>query len=684
MITTNFSRVPNHRVPTLWGLLFLHAILVLASAPNSSGQAQTLKFSDPDTLQTLASDSVRVVHARRVESSTIVELGSIRQGTEFSGILTSGQIPWFGYDYLGDLLWLFPGVYVRDLGSIGQYHQMNLRGVDWRSIQVLIDGRRMNDPLTGTYHLNLVSPEYVEDVEVMSGPTAAMYEFNGSGGVINVVTQKYNTVRPFTKIRYSQGGFGHLYADGVFTQNIVPRVNVVAGFQRWNLDGRYPNSHYEAWNVRFKVRWNPSNRFNLMVSDQYNNHMLGMNGGVDFINTKTENVFNEILAQLQNDESFEKINRHDLTATAGLRLFEDSTSVTLISLYYTSLFREYRDEENRTISNGIFIKSDHRSSFTGVSIRQTVPTLSGLPFQIQVGGNLDRLQVEGSPNVGRRDEPQGGAFGNLQLRWPRFRLMTFARYDRYLNRSLNAYGISVNLSLSGWISVHGGFSRSERSPTFQEQYWRDSTVTRIGDLAPEHHTLLQAGLDLQFVESLEVEATYSWRKIEDPILIRSVPGNYIFPSIDIRNGGKRIIQTIDGKFSFSVWKVALEGSGTYLVQEDDGRKAKLLPRWYLVAGIYFRKKIFRDFLDLKAGVKGRYIGQQVGTEFNPETLIYSERTGSELGPYQTVDVILIGQVGSAYLHLIWENVSDEDYMLNPGYPMLGRNVRFGINWTFLD
>lgn len=677
MVLSITCKLPIRLIPLTWSVFLLHAVLIITSAVSQTEdpKEQVSSFAGrPDTLQTLPADSLHVIHP-------IAELGSMGQTTELSGILSSHEIPWLGYDYLGDLLRTFPGVYIRDLGSPGQYHQINLRGVDSRSIQFLVDGRRMNDPLTGTYHLNFVSPEYIEHVEFVSGSTAAMHEFNGTGGVVNVVSRVYDTVRPITKVRYSEGTFGHLYADGVFTQNVVPRVNVVAGFQRWNLDGRFPNSSYEAWNIRIKARWNPSNRFNLMVSEQYNNHQAGMNGGIDIANTEEQDVFNELFATLRNTDSFEKINRHDLTASAGLRLFQDSASVTTVSLYYTSLFREYRDEENRTSPNGIFIRSDHRSSFAGVLIRQK---LNVRPFLIQVGANLDRLQVEGSPNVGRRDEPLQGTFGNLQLHQSRLDVMAFARYDRYLDRNLSAYGIRANLELYEWAVVHGGFSRSERSPTLQEQFWKDSTVSRIRNLQPEHHTLAQVGLKLQFRRTLSLKATYSWRKIKDPILIRSVPGTYVFPSIDIRNEAERVFQTIDGKFSFGVWKVTLEGRSTYLGQEDAGRGVKLLPRWYLIGGVYFRDNILSGFLDLKAGLRGRHIGRQVGSEFNPETLIYSERSGSELGPYQTLDVILVGQVGKAYLHLIWENITDEEYMVTPSFPMLGTNLRFGINWTFLD
>lgn len=614
----------------------------------------------------------------------IDRLGAIPMSDESADTIASAQVPWNAYDYLGDLLLLFPGVRVRDLGSVGQYQQVQLHGVDWRSIQVLVDGRPMNDPLTGTYNLNFISPEFIESIQLFDGPTGPLAGFNGAGGAINVATKNEESVRPVTKVQYSEGKYGQLYADGLFAHTLLQRLNFTAGFQRLTLDGRYPNSGYEAWNLRFKVRWNPSERFNLMLSEQYNNHNLDMNGGVDLLKTRPDDVFNEILATARNTDSYEKVNRNDLTATVGLRLFEDSAAVTTVSLYYSGILREYRDEENRTNPNGLYIRSDHRSSFSGLAVRQTLSLESALPVRIFFGGNLDRLQVEGSPNLGRRDEPQAGVFGEVQLAAPVIQFSAYGRLDRFLQRHLNSYGASASVSPVGWLTAVGGFSRSERSPTLQELYWKDSTVTRVENLETERHTVVQIGLMLHPAESLSGRISYTWRKIGNPILIRSVFGNYVFPSVDIRNGRERILRSCDGSLSYRLWRIELDAAGSYLLQKDDGKEVDLLSKWYLTGGVYFRGEVLGGTLDVKAGVRGKYIGRQTGGEFNPETLMYSERTGATIGPFQSVDVLIIAQVGDAFLHVLWENVSDEKYMITPGYPMLGRNVRFGINWKFFD
>ena len=50
----------------------------------------------------------------------------------------------------------------------------------------------------------------------------------------------------------------------------------------------------------------------------------------------------------------------------------------------------------------------------------------------------------------------------------------------------------------------------------------------------------------------------------------------------------------------------------------------------------------------------------------------------------TVDFLLIAHIGSAYVHFVWENLLDRQYIMRIFYPMPERNIRFGISWDFLD
>ena len=104
---------------------------------------------------------------------------------------------WGDYTYLGELLWEIPGAFIRDLGSAGQPSQLTLRGLGWHDIAVFVDGRIMNEPLTGTMNLDLLPIEAIQKIEYQTGARAFLYGLNSTGGALNIITQDFNTSRPY-------------------------------------------------------------------------------------------------------------------------------------------------------------------------------------------------------------------------------------------------------------------------------------------------------------------------------------------------------------------------------------------------------------------------------------------------------------------------------------------------------
>ena len=97
----------------------------------------------------------------------------------------------------------------------------------------------------------------------------------------------------------------------------------------------------------------------------------------------------------------------------------------------------------------------------------------------------------------------------------------------------------------------------------------------------------------------------------------------------------------------------------------------------------YKNELVNGNLELKIGFRGRYISQQSGMAPLDESGLYVPYVLLQsFGPSGTADFFVIGKLGDAYLHLIWENLSDNQYMLTPFYPMYARNVRFGVSWEF--
>ena len=87
---------------------------------------------------------------------------------------------------------------------------------------------------------------------------------------------------------------------------------------------------------------------------------------------------------------------------------------------------------------------------------------------------------------------------------------------------------------------------------------------------------------------------------------------------------------------------------------------------------------------MKSGFRGRYTSSQIGELFNPEILAYRDNSGKRIGRGGTLDFFLIAHIGDAYIHFMWENITNAQFFTTPYYPVLDRAIRFGVSWEFLN
>jgi hypothetical protein len=129
----------------------------------------------------------------------------------------------------------------------------------------------------------------------------------------------------------------------------------------------------------------------------------------------------------------------------------------------------------------------------------------------------------------------------------------------------------------------------------------------------------------------------------------------------------------------------LEGTGTYLIQKDAGGSVLTeQPKLIADGGVYYQDRLLNDKLELKVGIRAKYLSSSSGELFNPEVLSYVENTGTRIGWGSSADFLLIAHIGDAYFHFVWENLTDVRYFTTPYYPAGQRAIRFGIVWGFLN
>jgi outer membrane receptor protein involved in Fe transport len=308
------------------------------------------------------------------------------------------------------------------------------------------------------------------------------------------------------------------------------------------------------------------------------------------------------------------------------------------------------------------------------------------PQRFSLRSNIEIRQIEGSPNLGRRRNVVGSVDAKEEIFLSDLVSgAVYGRYDRYLNGDYPGIGADVFFKPAHGLTLFAGASWSSRVPTYEELYWTDSTVSRVGPINEEHHRHIETGAEVRIGDDAFVRAALFQRRVDDAILLEPYEGqNFVFPGIRFLNGPPVTSEGVEVRFRAMIWHLLLEGNGTYLRKESEGVRLEEYPEFSATGGIYFRRTLFEEHLDLKAGFRGRYQTSQAGTAFNGEILAYVRNTNQLILSGGAVDFVLIAHLGDAYVNLVWENLTEAEYFATPYYPVRDRAIRFAVEWEFLD
>ena len=655
--------------------------------------------------QTTGTDSLRTMHAdsSAVQDSLQVRfipaIGSLRQTIDSSSQFHSSQLLWTDARYYGNLLWEFPGFFQRDLGEPAKPGQFNAWGTDWRGVAILMDGRPMNDPITGTYNLYDMPMEFIQQVEDFPGVSSTAESWDAPGSAVNFVTRQYNTLRPITKIRYIQAPYNSLLTDGLFTQNLVRGLNFMFGFQRRVSDGRFNGARATTeapptqgaivnnWNVRTRLRYNFSDRFNIALTDFYTKDINGLNGGVD--TSRSVNMYDDIAAFVNSPNAVETVARRDASLIAVARLFDDSSSITQANIYYTHLLRDYVNPGSEF--NLLDIKDSHYAELSGIRIQQSFHSgfqntevgIQAERSQYLTSGFYDSTAQAGSANRGKKTISSGFLRSSLRP----IEMTTFsisARYDEQSGQSAPSFGAGVTVNPHPFIGIFGEFGQTYRFPTFQETSWADSTILRPLAISKEKHTLVRAGVEFHLGKDNLLSFTGFDRTVDNAIVFRAAETSQGSPAVQILNINQTHTRGLVGSLNAQAGPFALLATLLYTRYTERDTTQLLTPEIIASGELSYRHKFFNDHLDAKLATRVHFMSHERGMTINPRLMLYSENSSGDIPAWTRLDLYAVLKIGDAYITLAYENLLNLNYYVTPIYPMPARTFRFGVNWAFLD
>ena len=637
-----------------------------------------------DTTSYLHADSMKI---DTVRSRFLPGMGQIVDEIDTTDVLHQKEFLWSDAKDIGELVWMLPGFFYRDLGEAGKWAELNAFGVDGRCISILLDGRPMNDPVSGTYNLSDLPLEFIDHTEILNG-SASFCASGEEGMAMNFVSRSYNSFRPLTKLRFVQDPKGTLLTDGLFTQNIARGLNLMIGFTRQTSDGNYPQTDInnntipilDDWNVRTRLRYNFSNRLNIALSDFYTKARNGLNGGIDILNSG--NIFDGASAVVVNNFQHDDRSRRDETLLAIARLLPDSSSTTQVSCYYSTLEREYWNPPDN--QNGHYQKIDDstKASFWGIRFQQH---LSFTPLHLTVVGNFERRQSDSTRTLPFHIESEKSLSAQAELRLINMFVPSLTVRSTSLDGDHTlSFGVGVKSVPADWLTIFVDASKYDRFPTLQERYWRDSVFIRAEGITQEKHTSFQGGFNIHAGSNFQMNLTLFHQSVKDAIVYQPAVTKYGTPALGISNDHDIKSSGINGRIMFDWHHFEVLGVMTLTRYLQDDSVKTIIPDVLLSGEIAYRGNILFEHWDGKIGMRTRFFNRQRGMQFDPQTLSYIQYNIDLLGRATTFDLFIMLKIGDAHISLSWNNILNAGYMLGPIYPMQGRNVRLGVNWVFMD
>lgn len=197
---------------------------------------------------------------------------------------------------VADALKIVPGVYVRQTkGLMGSTDSITMRGFgSQKQVLILMDGQPLNDAYSGSVNLANIPTENIQQIEVIKGPTSALYGSNAMGGVINIITKEKSKRETILRL-----GTGELSMEvkSLYHSGNIGKLDYFLTVQSTKADGYETAEEYKTGKAGSDRAKNPGK--NGMKRDLYDAKIvyhlddkskLSLAGGSNIFSYFSENV----------------------------------------------------------------------------------------------------------------------------------------------------------------------------------------------------------------------------------------------------------------------------------------------------------------------------------------------------------------------------------------------------------
>lgn len=591
--------------------------------------AVSASYSQKNIRDTIIDLKEVVVTGSKIETSRKLVPLTISQVTR-QDIEVSGQI-----NILPTLNLVTPGIFVTErniLGfglSTGGSGGITMRGIGGSpntEVLILIDGHPQYQGLFGHPLSDAYVASDVEKVEIIRGPASILYGSNAMGGTINIITKKQQEDGINSTWGTSFGSYNTQKYYGTLGYK-KDKLSIYASVNHDQTDGIRKGTDFNISNAYTKVGYEFSKNINLIA-----------------------------------DVSVAKFIANDsgkITAPSffGIDILRGKTALSLENKYekFEGALKVYHNFGEHILSDG-FQSTDRNS---GVMLYQTLKLLPNNTITL----GTDMKQYGGMANKGVKKDSlitvEELAFYAYvqQTLWSKLTLSAGLRMEnnsKFGTEFIPMGGISYNPTKT--TTFKASISKGFRSPTVTEMY----LFLPNDKLKPERMISYEfSWLQTFFNNHLSTELTLFRAEGENLIQVVPVPA-----PPKRQNIGTFTNQGIEFAAKYIVNKrLYFSGNYSYL---DLAKPVLAAPRQQLNISGNYTYKIFN------LNVATQYI-EKLYTSITPEVtqnyVLLNARLSAR--PVKNLDIFVMGN-----------NLLNQQYEINAGYPMPGINYNVGFNVRF--
>lgn len=398
---------------------------------------------------------------------------------------------------IDELLKYVPGVEVQSRGPMGSQSDIVMRGGTFQQVLVLLDGVKLNDPLTGHFSSYIpVTPSEIERIEVLRGPAAAIYGAEAVGGVINIVTKTFNQFKTEkskkTNIDFLAGEYRFVNAAGSI-YNTGNKINYSAGFFSSNTTGQLLRGNNRGFLHNHTITGSAAIALK-------NNTQLSFRSSFDSRDFSAQNFY----TTFKSDTATEKVTTWWNQVQLKRQTEKQSRQMDIL----------YKQTSDHYVYNSQSVPNDNKANHLIFQLLQTQKLKPN--FNFSFGAQVAKRSIV-SNDRGNHTTHNGGLFGTLLYSKGNFRIAPGLRFE--LDENFGAALLpQLNTSYQlKQVTLRGNIGKAIRSADFTERFnnYNKSIVTggSIGNpnLDTENSWSFETGADAFFANAIKASVSLFYR-----------------------------------------------------------------------------------------------------------------------------------------------------------------------------